>query len=532
MLSAIAAVGASITAARTSVGDMRAELEGIRGQTDALAGAAREAADATTGLADRTGTLSTTSAEIDAALSKATHFLDNAGERGVEARALIAALAQAGDEIAGIVDTISAVAAQTSLLALNATIEAARAGEAGLGFAVVAKEVKALSIQTAKAADDVKSRVARLREGAKSSATAIESAAAAIDSVRPAFATVKGVTDAQAETVDVIVGEAARASALVATVSEDAGAVSAATLRLDAEATATQRAAGHAAEQAEGLGRRFTAVMRQSEVGDRRRFDRYPVELGVRLGDGRQTRTIDLSEGGMLLAAPAGAQPPVGGRLTVEVEGIGAAQLKIAGASQMGLHCAFESPSADTAAQLAAKLSEIEARYAPLVARAQDISRRVASRIEAALDEGALTETALFDTDYRPIEGSDPAQYLTPAVEPLERLLSSLLDAELAQDPAMIFCIVTDRNGFLPLHNGRYSLPQKPGDPVWNSANCRNRRIFDDRTGITAARATRPATVQAYRREIGGDVVMVREVDAPIRIRDRHWGGCRTAYRF
>ncbi|WP_309388980.1 methyl-accepting chemotaxis protein [Chelatococcus sambhunathii] len=469
---------------------------------------------------------------MEAALAQATHFLDNAGERGVEARTLIAALAQAGDEIAGIVDTISAVAAQTSLLALNATIEAARAGQAGLGFAVVAKEVKALSIQTAKAADDVKSRVMRLREGAKSSAAAIESAAAAIDSVRPAFTTVKGATDAQAETVGVIVEEAARASGLVATVSGEAGAVSAATLRLDAEAAATERAAGHAADQAEGLGRRFTAVMRQSEVGDRRRFDRYPVELGVRLGDGRQTRTIDLGRGGALIAAPAGAQPTVGGRLSVEIEGIGALALKIAGVSQMGLHCAFEDPSAETTARLAGKLSEVEGRYAPLVARAQDIARRVASRIESALNDGGLTESALFDTDYRPIEGSDPAQYLTPAVPPLERLLAPMLDAELAEDPAMIFCIVTDRNGFLPLHNSRYSLPQRPGDPVWNSANCRNRRIFDDRTGITAARSTRPATVQAYRREIGGDVVMVREVDAPIRIRDRHWGGCRTAYRF
>jgi methyl-accepting chemotaxis protein len=82
------------------------------------------------------------------------------------------------------------------------------------------------------------------------------------------------------------------------------------------------------------------------------------------------------------------------------------------------------------------------------------------------------------------------------------------------------------------VHNKRYSLPQKPGEPDWNVPNCRNKRIFDDRAGIAAARSTRPFLVQAYRRDMGGGaMVMMREIDAPIRIHGSHWGGFRSAYR-
>ena len=75
-----------------------------------------------------------------------------------------------------------------------------------------------------------------------------------------------------------------------------------------------------------------------------------------------------------------------------------------------------------------------------------------------------------------------------------------------------------DRNAYLPVHNRIYSKPQKAGRSAWNLANCRNRRIFDDRAGLCAARNV-AYLIQNYPRAMGGGVVvMMREIDAPVRV--------------
>ncbi|NJL67659.1 MAG: hypothetical protein HC894_14525 [Microcoleus sp. SM1_3_4] len=55
--------------------------------------------------------------------------------------------------------TISKVADRTNLLSLNAPIEAEKAGEYGLGFAVVAREIRRLADQTAVATLDIEGMV-------------------------------------------------------------------------------------------------------------------------------------------------------------------------------------------------------------------------------------------------------------------------------------------------------------------------------------------------------------------------------------
>ena len=70
-----------------------------------------------------------------------------------------------------------------------------------------------------------------------------------------------------------------------------------------------------------------------------------------------------------------------------------------------------------------------------------------------------------------------------------DRALPPFQEAFLAKDTRMAFCAMVDRNGYLPVHNKIYSHPQRPGDVAWNTANSRNRRIFNDAAGLGRRRA-------------------------------------------
>jgi methyl-accepting chemotaxis protein len=128
------------------------------------------------------------------------------------------------------------------------------------------------------------------------------------------------------------------------------------------------------------------------------------------------------------------------------------------------------------------------------------------------------------------VRGSTPPQFTTAFTAFCDANFPALQEPVLVLDPRVRFCVAVDRNGYLPTHNLVYSRPQG-ADPVWNVANCRNRRIFDDRTGLRAAQSRAPLLMQSYRRELGGGKTqLMKDVSSPIWVRGRHWGGLRIGF--
>ena len=155
----------------------------------------------------------------------------------------------------------------------------------------------------------------------------------------------------------------------------------------------------------------------------------------------------------------------------------------------------------------------------------------VTQAFEEAIASGAITIDALFDEQYRPIAGTNPEQVETAFTALTDQLLPAIQEPVLALDPRIVFCAAVDRNGYLPTHNLKFG--QKQGaDPVWNNAHCRNRRIFNDRTGLRAARNHERFLLQTYRRDMGGgNFAMMKDLSMPITLQGRHWGALRLAYR-
>jgi methyl-accepting chemotaxis protein WspA len=77
--------------------------------------------------------------------------------------AKLGVISEKANNINSVVTTITKVADQTNLLSLNAAIEAEKAGEYGLGFAVVAREIRRLADQTAVATLDIEGMVKEMQ---------------------------------------------------------------------------------------------------------------------------------------------------------------------------------------------------------------------------------------------------------------------------------------------------------------------------------------------------------------------------------
>ncbi len=438
-------------------------------------------------------------------------------------------------EIGHVVGLIATVARQTNLLALNAAIEAARAGEAGRGFAVVAAEVKKLSHETQVATEEISRKIQVLQNDAASCFDAVQEIDGTIKVIRPLFSAVAAAVEQQSGATATVAHNASETLRFADSVTEGASEIGDAAAGASAYGKSVEERGRDVIALAEKLKMRMTMFLRQSDAGDRRRYDRFPCEITVELKTSAgllRGHTADLSEGGMLVRFDDKMLLP--DRIVdTTIAEIGTVRARVADQTAIGLHLEFLEMDAAARTALERKLGSIREENRQIIARAIDAANDVSRRFEALITSGKLSEAALFDNDYIAIEDTDPVQYRTQFLSVLEEVLPEVQEALLASDPRMIFCAAVDRNAYLPVHNRKYSEPQRPGEKAWNVVHSRNRRIFDDRAGLSAGRNVRPYLLQVYPRDMGNGVTIVmREVDAPIRVFGKHWGGFRTAYKF
>lgn len=150
---------------------------------------------------------------------------------------------------------------------------------------------------------------------------------------------------------------------------------------------------------------------------------------------------------------------------------------------------------------------------------------------EAAIADGSLTMDALFDTDYRPVEGSNPPRFTTKFTSWAERCWQPIVEAVKAQRPgAIMSCVPSSRKGYLPIHLKEFSRAPT-GDLAHDTRYCRNGRILFDGVDIVAKASEQDYMMAVYRHEGDGtNYKIVRNVYVPLRINGQRWGDFEIAY--
>jgi methyl-accepting chemotaxis protein len=484
-------------------------------------------------VASATEELESSSRAISSQIDNSSKLTDAARQFADQASERMGGLSNAAGQIGNVVTMIQTIAGQTHMLALNATIESARAGEAGKGFAVVADEVKSLARQTEDGIASVSSQAAEITETTRGAVETVERIAERIRDIDSVSAEVANAAGEQRAATAEISKSAAEAAAFTHTVAENVAAMLEGTEQTGETAKQVEDLSLLVTRDIAALQQRLYVILRSSVGGNRRRTERVTVALSFKAQFGKDSFsgfTGDVSMGGALLI-PAGAAKPASQNGIVEFDGVGRFNGRIVAQSVAGLHLAFIDPDPAQLQILQARMAKGVEENKPFIAIAESVAARASAALQNALQQGAITEAQLFDTEYQMIKGTDPIQVMAKHTAVAEDRFPSLIEPALHESDRIVFCCITDRNGYIAAHNKKYSHPQKPGDRVWNAANSRNRRVFDDRTGILAARTSK-SNVQTYARDMGGgNFVMLKEIDAPIKVGDRNWGAVRMAVK-
>ncbi|MFG1400556.1 methyl-accepting chemotaxis protein [Xanthobacter sediminis] len=209
------ALATGVADAARLLGDLSCLLAWGSGNAQRLSGESVAISSAVEELARTTDNIAQAAAVTQDQSTDAARIVSQTVSQAAQAAGAIGEIASAftdiqsrTDQLTGAIRAIGAMARdidtiskQTKLLSLNATIEAARAGAAGLGFGVVASEVKALSEQTARTTAGIAAKLAELNQVLAAVSQAVAAGGGRVESGTRAFNEVSRNMDLVSERV-------------------------------------------------------------------------------------------------------------------------------------------------------------------------------------------------------------------------------------------------------------------------------------------------------------------------------------------
>jgi methyl-accepting chemotaxis protein len=266
----LVALAVAVLVVRSVIGvnrSLRRQSQELREGTEHVVAAASQVATSAQGLSESSTHQAASLEETSASMEEMASMTRKNAENAVQAADLatdvaqqvrdsngalsdmvasMTAIRESSNKVAKIIKAIDEIAFQTNILALNAAVEAARAGEAGMGFAVVAGEVRNLAQRSAKAAKDtailLEESIARSQEGTGR----VEQVAQSIASITQSVGRVKGMveevrqaSEQQAQGIDQVTQALTQMESVTQTTAATAEESAAASEELNAQAEAS-----------------------------------------------------------------------------------------------------------------------------------------------------------------------------------------------------------------------------------------------------------------------------------------------------
>ncbi len=167
--------------------------------------------------------------------------------------------------------------------------------------------------------------------------------------------------------------------------------------------------------------------------------------------------------------------------------------------------------------EMVASFTTGEGQFDALIKRANELRQKYEVKITGLHAQGVN----VFDSNYKKIPNTSPQKFETSFTNAFITNMQPLFEEDKPTINGAIYCLVVDRNGYLPAHHKAFSQSMT-GDPEIDLLKSRHMRIyFSNQTEQRRATHTKPLLLQTYMRDTGE---IVNDLSMPIYINDRHWG--------